>query len=521
MQGRGQRFVLLAAAIAPAALPLFVIWRYGVNTPYMDEWSFLRDLLLANEQNRLLPHLLSQFNESRPALSRLLFLALIKLSGGDFRAPMLASWLTACLTAWNLWRLARPNTGDVLHLAAMAFAHLIIFSPIQYETWLWGNQVIVLLPMLWLTSALRILQSPLAPWVSLSAALTLGAAAMYTFSGGVFVLPAIAAALVFVWPHWNTHKIAATVCWLLVFALCAGFYFRGYASPPHHPGLSVALQSPLNTVRYFVAFLGSVHCNGEPFVAVLAGLALLATFAFLLIRHRPENRPGQIVVGFILVSAAVTAMGRVGFGLEQALSIRYLSVSLYLTVGIVILALHSAPRILLALFTGALAATSIHGCIRGLVLSSEDYRTRQFGRACVSMSMHTIAGCDKFAPYPNWDFLRITAPTMERLGLFEPGLFAGDIPPGGEAQGTLTVSPDALRGNVTPAAGEQIHAILIAYRHEESVRWLGTALPAKPVNGVVAWESRLRIPAAAAEVFSYRYNADTGKATFVAKAEAH
>ena len=132
MLSRGQRFLFLAAAIAPALLPLFLIWRYGVNMPYMDEWGFVRDLHLANERGQISSHLFTQFNESRPAVSRLLFLALAKLSGGDFRAPMLTSWVVACLTAWNLWKLVKPQ-NDWLHLSAAALASLLVFSPIQYE----------------------------------------------------------------------------------------------------------------------------------------------------------------------------------------------------------------------------------------------------------------------------------------------------------------------------------------------------------------------------------------------------
>jgi hypothetical protein len=107
---------------------------------------------------------------------------------------------------------------------------------------------------------------------------------------------------------------------------------------------------------------------------------------------------------------------------------------------------------------------------------------------------------------------------MERLGLFEPGLFAGAIPDEGPTEGTIEVLPQILRGTVRNRA--PIHAILLAYKQEESVKWLGTAVPFPSPNGTVTWESRLPVPAAATQILAFRYNADTGEATFVAAAQA-
>lgn len=194
-----------------------------------------------------------------------------------------------------------------------------------------------------------------------------------------------------------------------------------------------------------------------------------------------------------------------------------MSVSLYLTVGLIALAMHSAPRVLLAMLVGALAATEVHGCVRGLVLSNADWRAKMYARTCVSISSHTINGCSDYSPYPGWDFLRENAPIMERLGLFQPGLFKGSLPPEGSPTGDLAIDRESIKGK-TNDLREPIHAIFLGYRKQGKVEWLGTALPSLPSQGFIHWDSRLQIPAEATEILAFRYNADSGQAAFLAKA---
>jgi hypothetical protein len=512
---RGQRTILLAAAIAPALLPLYVIWRYGVNSPFMDEWDFVRDLHLASQQGNLASHLFTQFNESRPAFSRLLFLLLAKISGNDFRAGMIASWLVACGTAWNLWRLVRPG-NDVLSLAAAAVASLYILSPIQYETWLWGNQVIVLLPMLFLTSALRLLQSErLAPPVSLGGALACGFLGMFSFSGGLLCLPAIGAAIALgLWPHWKTHRKLAVVAWLSVFIGALAIYFVGYRKPPS--ALEPVPFSLLSAIRYYLNFLGSVHSNGEPFVALLSGLFLLIAFAWLAFNNRKSPQPALLTLaGFVIVAAALTTIGRLDHGIVQSLSIRYLSVSLYLTVAVLGLAMHSGNRIVLALVLGAFAASGTHALIRGLVFSYGDWRGKMYGRACVSLSSQTIQGCSTYLPYPDWYLLAKSIPVMEQLGFLRPGLYRQSLPsPDSTPAGRLEFGNGVINGWAEHQA-DPLHAIILA--NAADGKWFGIAMVSDPFERIFKWQAVMSLPPGVRDVAAYGYNADTGKAVFLAK----
>ena len=290
-------------------------------------------------------------------------------------------------------------------------------------------------------------------------------------------------------------------------------YFYDYRLPAPQP--TTVLQSPFNSVRYFLSFLGSVHSNGEPFVAVLASLGLFSMLAFIV--RDSKHHAFQIVIGFVVAAAALTTMGRIGLGVEQAFSIRYLSVSLYFTLGVLGLAIHAAPRIAVALLLGAIAATEAHACIRGIMFSYGDWRARMYGRACVSLSQHTTDGCAHFALYPSWQFLNTNAPVMERLGLFRPGMFKGELPSEGTAIGQVDIEGSSVKGWAEKQS-DPIHAVILCYPYQGSLRWFGITQPGDPEKRIFRWHAPLEIPTEAKSILVFGYNADSGRAIFIAKA---
>jgi hypothetical protein len=103
-------------------------------------------------------------------------------------------------------------------------------------------------------------------------------------------------------------------------------------------------------VRYFLAFLGgeftfSVRENRAG-MAIGAGVVLLAIFLAALLSsfvrrcdatQWRQRLPWFALGGYSLGAACLATLGRVGFGFDSALSSRYVTFSLYLTVAVVVL----------------------------------------------------------------------------------------------------------------------------------------------------------------------------------------
>jgi hypothetical protein len=143
------------------------------------------------------------------------------------------------------------------------------------------------------------------------ATLAFGALAAAAQASGLFALP-LAAAVCALGGR-RKRAIAAAAFALLVWAA----YFVGYVRPVGHPSVFTALTHPLETIRLFFIIVGGVAPNRTYAVAV--GLALLVAIGWALRRGLWRVSPAMAGwIAFILVSAAATAVARVGFGVFHA-----------------------------------------------------------------------------------------------------------------------------------------------------------------------------------------------------------
>lgn len=123
--------------------------------------------------------------------------------------------------------------------------------------------------------------------------------------------------------------------WLAAAVLLAGLYFRGYQHPPHHPALSEGLYRPWDLGLYFLYFLG--NCWGQfgptslaaKLLAGAGGLAACAVGLWLGLKGWWRRNPALAgLLLFMVFTAGLTSLGRLGLGKDQALVHRYTIFSL-------------------------------------------------------------------------------------------------------------------------------------------------------------------------------------------------
>ena len=166
--------------------------------------------------------------------------------------------------------------------------------------------------------------------------LLLAFVANYTFANGMLVwllawpLPS---------PNDSTSRRRRNV-WSTLYALAGaisiGSYFIGYHRPSYHPPLASITARFLELAHYFILWEGNYFSSNsaDPFFLGLVALSFLsggALFALPAIYRRGDWRtfyPWLLLGTYACASGAITAVGRLGFGVEQALSDRYAAFTL-------------------------------------------------------------------------------------------------------------------------------------------------------------------------------------------------
>ena len=358
-----QHFILwitFVLSIIPAMVLGILILKYSVNVPIQDQWHIASIFKKINEGTITFSDLIAQHNESRKIFPRLIFITLAYLTNWNIKYEMLVIFLLACIVALNIYYLNRLTLGisPVKALLIAFISNIFIFSPIQYENWLWGIQIVVFIPITCITTSILIGYSRLHPTAKFLICMTLATISTFSYANGllswVVVLPVLALAKLKTDSEFFPNKWLYLL-WIFGFTINISLYFYNYHQPISNPGLAAGLKYPYQTLQYFLAFLGAPLALGtstQPLNtsievvnnSIILGIIIFSIFICLclyLLRHMRDysliNRTiGWLMIGFYtIISALVTSSGRVTLGLDTAISSRYTTFSTYVIVAII------------------------------------------------------------------------------------------------------------------------------------------------------------------------------------------
>lgn len=456
--------------LAPALYLSYFLLKYSVNVPYWDQWGATGGALDKIHQGKLsITDLFAQHNEHRVFFPKLIFIPLAYLTGWDTRYEVLLTFLLACLTSLNIYRLSKLSIGEKqFQLVGLAFtSNLLIFSPGQYENWLWGFQSILLFPMFYITSCLLVASSRLQMSVRFLLCVGFSILSSFSLSNGLFCWVAALLALWFCpdFSHlkWKRRLI---LLWLGGFISTLALYFHGYHRDPNNPGLREAINHPQQAIAFFFSFLGSPLSASNVTLAAFLGAVLFFLFLsfclYIIYKLRKDWRfihstGNWVIIGlFVLASALAATTMRLLGGVEQALSSRYTSFSLYLTIAVlqlgaivandfmqnksfISLSKYIPPffgnsiasrkviaqrlvSICLIACTLAVIVTSLLSSINRLQIANVFWRDRLYGRTCLTFVNFVDDRCIIASLFPSAPFLRDTAATLEGMGFIQPDL---------------------------------------------------------------------------------------------------
>ena len=228
---------------APALIPLILIFRYGVNFHYYDEWvpDMAGVLIKAHSGQLTLGDIFAQHNEHRPALTRLIWVAMDPITHWNNISNLIVSWLVVVGTSFLMGLLIRKSQvrGG---LVVWFLCNLLLFSPAQNENWLWGIGLANFLPGFFFLAAILAVRSRQGMAVRLAACLGLAGLATVSLGSGLLVWPL--AGLLLLWPREDAlgvkevgersaraGRVWAGLVWVAAWAGMMALYYRGYERP--------------------------------------------------------------------------------------------------------------------------------------------------------------------------------------------------------------------------------------------------------------------------------------------------
>lgn len=443
-------FIVLAL---PALWVGWLVYRYGVDTPWGDEWDSTRMLVEKMQAGTLgFGDFFAFHNEHRIFFPRLLTFALALVTHWNVRAELLMIWILACVCSLNLWRVAEVTgwRNSRARLWLLLGTNVLLFSPIQWENLLWGFQIGFFLPLATMTACLWVAPSLRRPFDFLA---TMFFCLVTTFSiASGFASWFLTAPLLLLWNGKARARCEKTWwwTWIAVGVVSIGCYFHGFVRPRSHPSLMTAVEHPRRGIEFILAYLGTPFSGAAPnasLIALGASAAMLILFAASLLYLWRWRRDGTLLAhslpwvslaGWAFVNAFLTMLGRLGFGSVAATLPRYVSFAIMLPVGLLFL----VPLIFrhwreqsdadanqarvgwgLAVLASALSLLVVSGTMKSLESWPRFRHSRLTGKALL-LFINIVDEPQALVRCVHWDTpsLKGWTNTLDRLGYLRPAV---------------------------------------------------------------------------------------------------
>jgi hypothetical protein len=339
---RASHVLAVVLALVPFAYLVRLCLMRVVDLPLWDEWALLPRLDHLSTGALTVSDFWGQHNEHRPAFPIAVLLILARLTGWDTRwesainmaalVAIFAVYIAYLRTAW------RAHGGAPLWLVP-TFS-LLLFSPVQWENFIWGWQF---------TLMLCALASTVAAYVAaresrhgrFGGAMACAVVATFSFAAGLSLWAVHAAGT---WIAGGPRRAARVAIWIGAGAITYAAYFQDFHR--WQPPMIENFRS-LHAIRTYVQFvftqLGTPIAGYDARLAALAGAAALAAFVGLAI-HLRHLRDDPVYLFPLLVglpsvaTAAISGVGRAFLGVEHAMSSRYTTLTLPLWCAVISLA---------------------------------------------------------------------------------------------------------------------------------------------------------------------------------------
>ncbi len=348
---RARKLIILILTLFPAVTVFFFIKSFGANVAFGDQWDFVPFLEKMFTGHLSFSDFFAQHNEHRLILPRAVMALLALLTHYNNVAEMYFGLFVMCLTGYIFFLIYRRALG-VSEAALWAFIpiSLLVFSLKQSGNILWGWQIQIFMLTFFFLATVYLIDTLDGSWKRLLLAVASAIGTTFSFANGMLAWPVCLLQLLLEGRSAEAERkgfyYKAALIWGLASVAVCLVYFHGYVKPTQHPSLLAVLQNPFDFISYVLGSVGVPLAIGT-FVLPI-GAVLLLGYLFLIpyyFKSYSASRTRIVLplILFSLISSLVMAVGRSGFGPEQALASRYITIT-YIGIAGLYMALFSLVR---------------------------------------------------------------------------------------------------------------------------------------------------------------------------------
>lgn len=446
---------VVCALIAPILYFCFIA-HYGVNFIYWDQWSDISMLHSALHGSLDWNMLWSQHNENRMLFANLIFIGFALTTHFNAKDVMFASAALFCASYFMFLVLYRAYARRWLGPLFTLLFSAVWFSVADFENALWSFQIAWYLIVFCFMALLCCLSWRRISVSLFAVSLLIAVVASYSSLQGLILWPI--GLFVIVWRIRGGRRMFwLGGIWSIVAVTITLLYFKGFNFSAGSTGggsVSYALHHPKEMVEYLLAAMGNVIPAqvGLGWHEAL-GSVVLVIAAFVFYQSCRENReergtplPASLILFGVLFDISI-ALGRVSYGVSQALSSRYTMANLLLILGMgAFLVAHPAKRslhsrrdrrsllggVVVALVIGFIVLQTVVSTRYGLENGRNEESSRTIG-ARVVVNLNEIPADQRSSYVAAYVYPSLSAAIpliddarTDRLSMFSPG-FASEF----------------------------------------------------------------------------------------------
>ena len=312
------------------AIPASLIFYYAIHSgglPDNDYWGEIGQII--NQKNgELSANLLDwlqRSNEHYTLLPKVVYAANLVITGGNNVGLSLFSWFMALLQVLLLYQLlpVKNKQSPVLFTLLLFVIAAFTFSPRQAHNWILGmSGVAWIMANFFCIAAIVALQhyaiSRNRSGFYLIFGLSLCAVATYSTSLALFPVLIITA---FLYKLSRQDQLSIAIFGMSIL----GLYLLTYSTPANHPAIQ---QSLLVLATYIFSFIGALFTL-EINYALISGIFGIISSLVMIAYIYHKKTHWSVIIPWISIqlyvcgNAAMAALARSGFGLEQVFASRY------------------------------------------------------------------------------------------------------------------------------------------------------------------------------------------------------
>lgn len=335
-----KNFIIVFLSAIPFCFLVFLLIKYAVDVPVWEHWLMVPIFEKYYSNSLSISDFFEQYNGHRPLFPRIIILYLAVISKWNIFFELAFNLLLGLGIFIFVVHKAK-KTFETLNTNNFLFAliSLLIFSPSQWENWLFGWQIGLFLNVLVFIIGIILLDSPVFFWYRYLASIICGIIATYSFANGLLFWPI--GMIVLIITLERQLKLRIILGWGFISFLMVASYFYGYRESSNTISLWYSLTHPLEYFKYIMAFLGSPVAGFWKYFSIFlgfVGICLFLIIGVLWLRFKFNEFIFWFAIGMYSISSAlISGAGRIELGYGQALSSRYITISTLLWLSLLVL----------------------------------------------------------------------------------------------------------------------------------------------------------------------------------------